>query len=212
MPVVEPRSRSDSPWMIRLTLAIAVSNFIIAYFFYSQLGLMGKQLDEMRESDLTTRSQLRARLAVVNYEINHLVDLANLRIKVHFKNIGQTPAMHVGSYGQIGIYEYPLDRTTIAVLNEKLKEDTQSSTIVLEGGQETSVYFDTPHTLDDFLSRLKDENHQLYMIGDLRYLDIYGQNQHYRNFCISYRATELREATATGNSAGTLCNIFNNSD
>jgi hypothetical protein len=171
----------------------------------------------VREAAATNKALLRARLMASPGDWKFLTtqDFARWEIAVHIKNVGKTPAVQVNWYGGLAIFQYPLPlRSAIDLLDPSKDTDTGAKlTIQPDADRQTFSHFMYKAQLKQLkrLNDLKNDNIRLYVIGYIRYSDIY-TDQHITKYCISYPYETIIALKETKTLVGESCLEYNDAD
>ena len=145
----------------------------------------------------TARKQLRAYLSVVKGEVSGLEDDDPLRVKLTFRNSGQTPAYEVVGDAKIGVTDYPLKQSP------DVDTVPDGPPMMLGTGLESYVFWD-----GDSADKPKINSGEkvIHAFGSFRYKDVFGE-QHKLKFSLIYHGdpgfkfSPLMGPTREGNEA-----------
>jgi hypothetical protein len=145
----------------------------------------------------TAKKQLRAYLSVVKGEVSGLENNEPLRVKLTFKNSGQTPAYAVKGDAKIGIADFPLSPPA------KPEIVPDGPPMTLGPGLESYVFWDG--NAED-KSQIKSGKRIIHAFGKFQYRDVFG-SEHALNFSLIYHGdpgfkfSPLMGPTPIGNDA-----------
>ncbi|HVI28877.1 hypothetical protein [Hansschlegelia sp.] len=185
------RSADVAEWMKTPTWAqiilasLGTISVLVALYFAYQAN---------RIAETTGKRQLRAYLTVdVKKALILNPEREVMRVQIRIENNGQTPAMYIRSGTLLTIKPHHPPIGTLSVAEDRESASATGSSSILGSGKRLIVNKEFPCLTKNDCLELQRSNERLYIIGIVRYRDIF-QEDHTTKFCFLLKTGHLMRA------------------
>ena len=196
LPEHSDTSRADAiasdEWVVFGIKARATDWLLVAFtslLAVATLALWRSTSALVSAAEKTARSQLRAYVGVVDIQLETCEPDKRPDCDIHFKNFGQTPAMHLIKAIEVEVHDdpptAPFGSLSFGVRSILHPSDTTT----------TTVEANDPLSADD-LEHIKAGRKMIYAFGEIRYRDVFGQS-HSTKFRLMHGGPRTQEKLFT---------------